>query len=219
MDDETILVLMNDASRMQSAYVSDILDLSGFASPQLAFESHLETSNTAAPVIARIFASTDGGKTFPHLIWRQGAIPVGQREVVRESPRHVLAHQSTVVLKFVFYGDRYWEIGNSRIVEAETHSQPVRDLVVKPAEDMTLIWKRSDLPDPEYLVYAAASTTDTYVPIAQTTDTIFRDIDWANFPQRFYRVFEQSRRVQAEPPFENRNVNSRRIERSYHQRD
>lgn len=216
--DAPSIVLMNDGSRHQATYVTDLLDLSQISSPQLVFCSQLNSKNSSEPVVARITASTDGGRTYPHLIWRQGAGESDERDFVRESNLGSLRSQSNVKLKFTYYGDTYWEIAEARFEEQHTQASPVRELVVKPAEVMTLYWKASRTDNIEYVVYAAPSSTDKFMPIATTTDTMYEDHDWTNYPQRFYRVEEHIKNKAAHECSPLLGINTTRVAKSYAKR-
>jgi hypothetical protein len=212
------VVLMNDKSRRQASYVSEELDLSQFSSPGLEFNSQLLCKNSSDPVGARVMASTDGGRTYPHLIWREGASEDSELRTAREGNLGVLAGQSSVILKFTYYGDGYWEISEARFVEQNSQARPVRELVVKPAAAMTLYWRPAQTANYEYVIYAASSSSDSFLPIATTSDTIFKDFDWINYPQRFYRVIERLKTPSVEETALDQGNSRSRVARSYAKR-
>lgn len=186
---ENSIVLIGDQPPRTCAYVSDVIDLSSFASPQLEFCSNLAGSNRREPVTARIVASTDGGVTFPHLIWRQSSAPE-QREWIQESNLTALAGQQIVVIKFLYYADKYWEISNLHVSDSNASTKLVRNLVVKPSEIISLHWSPSQTNDVSYRVFAAPSLSDQFVAIAMVKDTFYSDLESLTLPQRFYRVEE-----------------------------
>ncbi|MBL0061913.1 MAG: hypothetical protein IPP40_10690 [bacterium] len=188
---ENSIVLIGDQFARTCAYVTEVVDLSGFASPQLEFCSSLSGSNRREPVTARIIASTDGGTTFPHLLWRQSSAP-DQKEWIQENNLTALAGQQNVVIKFLYYADKYWEISNLHLRDSNACAKPVRNLVVKPGEIISLHWSPSQTNDVSYCVYAASSMSDRFAPIATLKDTFYSDLESLTLPQRFYRVEEVS---------------------------
>ncbi len=188
---ENSIVLIGDKSARTCAYVTDVIDLTNFASPELEFCSELSGGNHREPVTARIVASTDGGATFPHLLWRQSAAP-DQKELIQESNLTALAGQQNVVIKFLYYADKYWEISNLHVRDSHAGAKPVRNLIVKPGEIVSLHWLPSQTNGVSYRVLAAPSLSDQFVPIATVKDTFYSDPESLKLPQRFYRVEEDS---------------------------
>ncbi len=182
-------MLIGDHSARTCAYVTDVIDLSSFGSPQLELCSNLSGSNRREPVTARIVASTDGGATFPHLLWRQSSAP-DQKELIQESNLTTLAGQQNVVIKFLYYADKYWEISNLHLRDSNAGAKPVRNLVVKPGEIISLHWSPSQTNGISYRVLAATLLSDQFVPIAMVKDTFYSDLESLTLPQRFYRVEE-----------------------------
>lgn len=200
-NEENSIVLIGDRSARTCAYVTDAIDLRSFTSPQLEFCSSISGNNRREPVTARIVASTDGGATFPHLLWRQSTAP-DQQEWIQESNLAELAGQPNVVIKFLYYADKYWEISGMQIRESSSGAKPVRNLIVKPGEIISLHWAPSATLNTSYRVLAAPTLSDQFMPIATLQDTFFSDIESLKYPQRFYRVeefMEQAARTTCQP--------------------
>jgi len=181
------VVLLAAKTAEASAFVTEVLDLSSHAAPQLSFCSDLAGRNPKEPVLARVWASTDGGATFPHLLWRAGSTNDNlSGKIGLQTPE--LAGQENVVIKFAYYADQYWEITNPQITDGEQSSQIVQNLVVRPGESIRLHWKPASQTNVSYRVLAACDLLDEFKPIAVVQDTFFEDRDWSNYAQRFYRV-------------------------------
>lgn len=187
-EQNTSVVLMNNRRGNVSSYVTESLDLTAFSMPEISLCSRIAGENSREAVIARILASTDGGLTFPHLIWRQGPVNGSELENIRESNLTALLGQANVVLKFLYYGDRFWELSRIEFKEAAFESSPVSQLVVVPGENITLMWQPAKYDSVEYKVYASSTAGGPYALIATTGDTTFEDKNWRDFDQRFYRV-------------------------------
>lgn len=185
------VVLMSEKSGRTSAFVTETFDLSNIQSPRLEFQSIISGVNSREPVTARIIASTDGGVTFPHLVWRNSSAS-GQCERVQENDLSALSGKSNVVFKFLYYANSFWEITCPTITDQDGISKPVRSLVVKPGSLMSLHWAPSDEIGVSYRVFAASSLTDQFLPIAHVSDTFYSDKDSQQYPQRFYRVLAVS---------------------------
>ncbi|MCB9366649.1 MAG: hypothetical protein H6506_00370 [Calditrichaeota bacterium] len=185
------VVLMNSARTHVTSYVTEAFDLSLLSAPRLTFCSSLTGGSAEEPVAARVLASTDGGRTFPHLLWRSGAGEEGAQEHIEEPDLSELAHKSEVVFKFIYYGDRFWQITRIVVSESIGRKRPVEGLVVVPGEDITLHWKPVDTVGTAYAVLASAQWSGPFELIATTQDTFFVDDEWTEYSQRFYRVETQ----------------------------
>ncbi|MBK8128699.1 MAG: hypothetical protein IPK53_07040 [bacterium] len=181
------LVLIGDRRAQTCTFVTDVLDLSTMLAPELSFCSVLSGRNAREPVVARVLGSTDGGATFPHLLWRSGGA-TNTAEAVRTEVLKPLIGQTNVVVKFVYYADRYWEVAEPTLTEAAAQPEPVRNLVVRPGEVISLHWRPADLPGSYYRISAAPDLLAPFEPIALVQDTFYQDADWGKYAQRFYRV-------------------------------
>jgi hypothetical protein len=172
-----------------SSYVTDAIDCSNLTNPMLGFESRLRTDQFGEAAVARVYASTDGGKSFPHVIWRRGpaSLPVLESETVEESGLIELAGRSDVVLKFIYYGNRYWQIGDIYFSEGISDA-PIENLVLKPGFPITLSW--TQVPDATaYRILASPSVEDSaFQEIARTSETTYVDKNALQYAQRFYQV-------------------------------
>jgi hypothetical protein len=182
-------VVMLAAEGNSSSYITDVVDCSGLSSPMLSFQSRLRTDQFGEAAVARVFGSTDGGKTFPHMVWRRGpaSLPVLESETVTESGLAALAGQSNVVLKFTYYGNRYWQVSDIYFAEGVSEA-PVENLVLRPGIPITLAW--AQVPDATaYRILASESADDSaFQEIATTSETTFVDKNALKHAARFYQV-------------------------------
>ena len=185
---ERSIVLMGEEPGRVSTYVTTPFDLSSFASPTLSFCSMLTGHNTGETSAARILASTDNGTSFPILIWRADDMDAPGHNWIEEGGLNALAGQNSVVLKFVYYANKYWEISQAQISEGTPKVAPARNLIVIPGEIIGLKWSPSTSKNATYKIYAAPSLQEPFIPIAVTTDTTYDDHESASQNQRFYRV-------------------------------
>jgi len=190
MDNQVSVVLMGGEEGRVATYITESQDLSGFSNPELVFCSKLAGQVRRQPAAARILASTDGGETFPHLLWRENLSVDGHRVWVREGNLTMLANQDDVIVKFVYYADSYWEISRAQFRESKNSSSPVRNLVVVPGATISLHWSPASEPGAAYRILAAPTLFDEFVQIAIANDTTFTDEASAAHVQRFYRVLQ-----------------------------
>jgi hypothetical protein len=184
-------VLELHGSGMQGIrFITHTLDCSQLSSPRLSFWHSLRNVAEADSPVARILASTDGGMTFPHLVWEASSTGIFEEGRVLISDVPFLAGQSQVRLLFEFRGEWYWRLRDI-VLSGPTQpaTEPVRDLVITfESPGMRLCWGRVSGAQ-SYLVLASRFNGDAsdFETVARTADTTWVDMD-TTFTARYYQA-------------------------------
>lgn len=192
---ETVPVLELHGSGSASSgisYTTDAFDCSRLTSAYVSFQQFLRDGENNHGSLARVTASTDGGLNWPYDVWdcaRQGTGVLDEGMVISDNLPW-MAGQSSVMLRFEFFGKWYWRLWDIK-VQGETApvTKPVRDLVICPVpEGIRLLWSKV----PDALAYSILATSTSlnhglFEPIAEVYDTSFIDTDMS-FMSRFYQA-------------------------------
>ncbi|MBU1708307.1 hypothetical protein KKB28_10405, partial [bacterium] len=166
-------------------------DASGCGNLSLCFWHYLRGSEQGGATQAIVRGSTDGGLTFPHVVWEMWARTTGILEEDYISvPLMWATGQTQAALQFSYQGDFYWRLDDITIEETDSpEGFFINGICIHFAEGAVhLIWP--PIPDASYyVVYASNHFEDieTWNPVATTSDTTFSE-NPANYSHRFYRV-------------------------------
>jgi hypothetical protein len=183
---------IGDSPDSDVCVVTPTFDASLYHDITLRFWHYLRGSCCTREMRAIITGSTDGGMTFPHMVWETWARQYGILEegVVASVPLRWAAGHDSVALKFCYNGDFYWRLDDIVIQGVTLSDAGFVDGVCIHYDQgkIRLYWP----PEPgasHYVIYAGESAENgqTMEPIA-TTDTTCYTGDLAGHSRRFYRV-------------------------------
>ncbi len=176
----TPMLELHGTSDGNISYSSAVFDCSRLKSASLAFRSYVrDAGGTGA--LARVIGSTDGGRTYSHLVWevdRHGGTL--QEGTIVVPDLSWAAGQSQVAMRFEFFGDWYWRIGDITVYgETYPRTIPVNDLVIRPIEKgLRLAW--NEIPGALYYELLTASeyrTDSAWELLTKVYDTTYTDND------------------------------------------
>jgi hypothetical protein len=181
---------LQSASNGTSVFTTKIFDCSQVSAAHLEFSHCLHAESPAAS--ARVLASTDGGHTFPIVLWERSASnqDISDCAVVALSQLEALGGQSAVVVRFEFDGPGFWRLRDVSVTgESSSATKPVSRVTISAhGETICLYWPACT--DALYYVVKAATSTgpQDFTPIATTHDTTFCDADAKDLKLRLYAV-------------------------------
>ncbi len=188
---ESVLEI-GDSPDSDICVVTPTFDASQHHDITLRFWHYLHGSCCTQETRAIVTGSTDGGRTFPHMVWETCARQHGVLEegVVSSVPLRWAVGHDAIALKFCYSGDFYWRLDDIVIQGVNLSDAGFVDGVCIHYDQgkIHLYWP----PDPgasHYVIYAGESAENgqTMKPIA-TTDTTCYTGDLAAYSRCFYRV-------------------------------
>jgi hypothetical protein len=191
-DSRESVLEIGDSPDSDICVVTPIFDASQFYDITLRFWHYLHGRCCTQEMRAIVTGSTDGGMTFPHMVWETCARQHGVLEegVVSSVPLEWAASHDSIALKFCYSGDFYWRLDDIVVQGINMSDAGFVDGVCIHYDQgkIHLYWP----PEPgasHYVIYAGESAEDGQMmdPIA-TTDTTCYTGDPAKYSRCFYRV-------------------------------